>query len=209
MESVSFIPESMSVMNALKEMRRQRAHMMVVVDEFGGTSGIVTLEDILETLVGEIYDEDDEDDLVEDTTSIVQGEDGSYIIDGMADLNMVTSRLGLEEHVADDILAEFATLSGFLCHRAGEIPDQGDVLVVAGVRFDVLESDERRLVSLRATNSSDNSSDPLEGGESFVGWPLRAQSAFRGYPPSSSLRALMRTRSAGGHARAAGSEAVV
>ena len=72
MEPVAFIPESMSAMNALKQMRRQRLHMMVVVDEFGGTSGIVTLEDILETLVGEIYDEDDEEELIEDTSSIVQ-----------------------------------------------------------------------------------------------------------------------------------------
>ena len=85
MESVTeasiFVPESMSVMNALKQMRRQRLHMLIVVDEYGGTSGIVTLEDILETLVGEIYDEDD------------------------------------EEEVDDELLAEFATLSGFLCHQ--------------------------------------------------------------------------------------------
>ena len=158
MEGVSeaslFVPESMTVMNALKQMRRQRLHMMVVVDEFGGTSGIVTLEDILETLVGEIYDEDDEEEVVEDTSSIVQAMDGSYTIDGMADLDIVCERLGLTDDVDPEILAEFATLSGFLCHVAGEIPAEGDVLLAAGMRFDVVEADERRLLSVKACNMS-------------------------------------------------------
>jgi len=149
-----FVPESMSVMNALKQMRRQRLHMMVVVDEFGGTSGIVTLEDILETLVGEIYDEDDEAEVVEDTTSIVENSDGSFTIDGMADLEVVCSRLGLEEDVEEDLLSEFATLSGLLCHKAGEIANVGDVLPVGDVTFKVLEADERRLLSVRASNST-------------------------------------------------------
>lgn len=142
----------MSVMNALKQMRRQRLHMMVVVDEFGGTSGIVTLEDILETLVGEIYDEDDEAEVVEDTSSIVLNDDGSYVIDGMADLSLVCTTLNLEKDVDDDVLEDFATLSGFLCHHAGEIPNTGDTLLVAHIRFDVLEADDRRLLSLRAAN---------------------------------------------------------
>ena len=147
-----FVPETMSVMNALKQMRRQRLHMMVVVDEFGGTSGIVTLEDILETLVGEIYDEDDEAEVVEDTSSIVLNDDGSYVIDGMADLSLVCTTLNLEKDVDDDVLEDFATLSGFLCHHAGEIPNTGDTLLVAHIRFDVLEADDRRLLSLRAAN---------------------------------------------------------
>ena len=150
-----FVPESMTVMNALKQMRQRRLHMMVVVDEFGGTSGIVTLEDILETLVGEIYDEDDEEEIYEDTSSILQQEDGSFVIDGMADLPVVSSRLGLEEHIGEEILDEFVTLSGFLCHRAGEIANEGDSFVVGHMRFDVLEADDRRLLVLKATNSSD------------------------------------------------------
>jgi len=150
MEDIDFVPESMSVMNALKQMRRQRLHMMVVVDEFGGTSGVITLEDILETLVGEIYDEDDEEDEEEENQSIVQAEDGSFLIDGMADLQAVCERLQLQ--VAEDTLAEFSTLSGFLCHVAGEIPDEADVLLVSGLRFEVREADERRLLLVHANN---------------------------------------------------------
>jgi len=166
MEEVEFVPESMSVMNALKQMRRQRLHMMVVVDEFGGTSGVITLEDILETLVGEIYDEDDEVEAQEDTGAIVLQEDGSFKIDGMADLELTCERLQLT--VPEETLAEFSTLSGFLCHVAGEIPNQDDVLLVDGLRFEVLEADERRLLLVRACNmtaaNSAGSDEPQKAG---------------------------------------------
>lgn len=157
MEDIDFVPESMSVMNALKQMRRQRLHMMVVVDEFGGTSGVITLEDILETLVGEIYDEDDEEDLQEENQSIVQVEDGSFLIDGMADLQVACERLQLQ--VAEETLAEFSTLSGFLCHVAGEIPDESDVLLVSGLRFEVQEADERRLLLVQVRNITSSEDD--------------------------------------------------
>ncbi|KOO22110.1 hemolysin-related protein [Chrysochromulina tobinii] len=136
MEPVGFVPESMTVMNALKQMRRQRAHMMVVVDEYGGTSGIVQ----------------------EDTSSIVHDpSDGSYVIDGMADLDMVTERLNLTDQIDEELLNEFATLSGFLCHQAGEIPSEGFNVLVrrkdeTAVRFTVLGGDERRILSVKATN---------------------------------------------------------
>jgi len=159
MDPVEFVPESMTVMNALKQMRRQRLHMMVVVDEFGGTSGVITLEDILETLVGEIYDEDDEVEAQEDTGAIVQMEDGSFKIDGMADLQPTCERLQLD--IPEDTLNEFSTLSGYLCHVAGEIPNQDDIVLVSGLRFDVLEADERRLLLVRASNiTSATSTEP-------------------------------------------------
>ena len=136
---------------------------------------------ILETLVGEIYDEDDEADMEEDTTSIVQALDGTFTIDGMvrgncflvrfkdcsrhertrwlcfsqADLSIVCERLELEEHVDAETRAEYATLSGFLCHQAGAIPGIRDVILVAHIRFDILEADERRVLSLKASNITD------------------------------------------------------
>jgi len=93
-------------------------------------------------------------------------EDGSFKIDGMADLEPTLERLQLE--VPEETLAEFSTLSGFLCHVAGEIPDQDDVLLVDGLRFEVLEADERRLLSVRACNMTSNGignelqEDPLQ-----------------------------------------------
>lgn len=152
MEETDFVPESMSAMNALKLMRRRRLHMMVVVDEYGGTSGIVTLEDILETLVGKIYDEDDDEEVMEEIESIVRNDDGSWSIDGMADLEAVSQTLSLS--VPDGSLSEFATISGFLCSEAGEIPEEGDTLLVSGFRFEVLRADERRIISLTVHDTS-------------------------------------------------------
>jgi CBS domain containing-hemolysin-like protein len=153
MEPTDFVPESMSALAALKQMRRQRLHMLVVVDEYGGTSGIVTLEDILETMVGEIYDEDDEEEVAEDRTSIRRAADGTYLLDGTADLDAVCEALELE--LGADALAEFSTISGYLCSQAGEIPEAGDAVYTEGLRFDVLEADDRRILSLRAANSTE------------------------------------------------------
>ena len=85
--------------------------------------------------------------------------DGTYTIDGMADLEVVCERLDLEDDVDPEVLAEFATLSGFLCHQAGEIPNTGDVVLVAHKRFEVLEADDRRLLSLKAANITATSAD--------------------------------------------------
>jgi putative hemolysin len=154
MEETAFIPESMTAMNALKLMRKRRLHMLVVVDEFGGTSGVVTLEDILETMVGEIYDEDDFDEVVEDMEEIKLNADGSYTVDAGADLDLVCDRLELQ--LEDEVLGEFATIAGYLCSQAGQIPDTGDVILVSQgerrLRFEVLEADERRLKTVRARN---------------------------------------------------------
>eukprot|EP00292_Cryptomonas_paramecium_P001092 CAMPEP_0113668318 /NCGR_PEP_ID=MMETSP0038_2-20120614/3931_1 /TAXON_ID=2898 /ORGANISM="Cryptomonas paramecium" /LENGTH=375 /DNA_ID=CAMNT_0000584043 /DNA_START=410 /DNA_END=1534 /DNA_ORIENTATION=- /assembly_acc=CAM_ASM_000170 len=81
-----YVPESMTVWNVLEEMRRRRVHMAVVVDEYGGTAGIVTLEDILEEVIGEIYDEDDMDEMVKEESAIVREADGSFSLDGLAHL---------------------------------------------------------------------------------------------------------------------------
>jgi len=163
MEDTAFCPETMTAMNALKQMRRERLHMMVVVDEFGGTSGLVTLEDILEELVGEIYDEDDDEEVKEDTSSIVEEEDGSFVIEGTAELEKVCEKLNIT--LDEEVLDEFLTISGYLCQQAGEIPENGDVILAESYRFDVEAADERRLLSVRARLIPRTAGFGEEGGE--------------------------------------------
>jgi len=176
MEPTYFVPESMRVQSVLEEMRRRRVHMAIVVDEYGGTAGIVTLEDILEEVVGEIYDEGDEEESELEESHITLLEDGRYELKGVADLEGVCTALGMSLSTRDskdsnsdrnsngdsgdndqrsrrsggDARFEFGTISGFLCDQAGEIPLVGDVLLVDSYAFTVLEADERRVLVLHA-----------------------------------------------------------
>eukprot|EP00177_Eucheuma_denticulatum_P001330 GFKZ01002413.1.p1 GENE.GFKZ01002413.1~~GFKZ01002413.1.p1 ORF type:complete len:752 (+),score=96.71 GFKZ01002413.1:325-2256(+) len=146
MDPPFFVPESMSVWIVLEEMRKRRLHMAVVVDEYGGTAGLVTLEDILEEVVGEIYDEDDD---VEAEAQVIEVDaDGRYAMEGQTDLEKVDETLSLK--LTEDELNDYGTISGFLCARMGGIPDVGDEIVFNKVRFTVAEADDRRILSLRA-----------------------------------------------------------
>eukprot|EP00180_Rhodochaete_pulchella_P003160 Plantae.Rhodophyta-Rhodochaete_pulchella.ctg5201.p1 GENE.Plantae.Rhodophyta-Rhodochaete_pulchella.ctg5201~~Plantae.Rhodophyta-Rhodochaete_pulchella.ctg5201.p1 ORF type:complete len:426 (+),score=81.11 Plantae.Rhodophyta-Rhodochaete_pulchella.ctg5201:71-1279(+) len=142
-----FVPESMSAWSALEEMRKRRLHLAIVVDEYGGTAGLVTLEDILEEVVGEIYDEDD-DPMADDATVQLQN-DGTFLIQGLAELDRVSESTGLK--VDDEDLSDYGTISGLLCDRMGGIPSQGDEIMVGGLHFEVLEADEKRIRRLRAS----------------------------------------------------------
>lgn len=141
-----FVPESMSVWIVLEEMRKRRLHLAIVVDEYGGTAGLVTLEDILEEVVGEIYDEDD--DYEAEAQFIEKSDDGVYIVDGQADLDKVGEALVM--NLTEDDLHDYGTISGFLCARMGGIPALGEEIVLGKVRFRVADADDRRIISVRA-----------------------------------------------------------
>lgn len=147
MDPPFFVPESMSVWKALEEMRRRRLHMAIVVDEYGGTAGVVTLEDILEEVVGEIYDEDD--DIEAETVDVAKAGDGRFVIDGQAELQKVGEILMME--LTEDDLRDYGTISGFLCARMGGIPEVGDSTVYDCIRFTVTEADDRRILKLRSS----------------------------------------------------------
>jgi CBS domain containing-hemolysin-like protein len=157
-ESCYFVPDTANGWSVLQEMRRRRVHMAIVVDEFGGTEGLVSLEDIVEEVVGEIYDEDDEEDFEFSEDSITLREDGSFLIRGDADLEDCDTILTLNL-AEEEALKEFSTLSGFLCKCAGEIPRDGDFVMSRGWCFEVIHADEKKILLVkveRLTGSLDS-----------------------------------------------------
>ncbi len=150
-----FAPEGMKVIDLFRNMQTKKLHMTVIVDEFGGTAGVVTLEDILEELVGEIYDETDDDE--ED--GVQKLEDGVYIMDASLKVEEVEEVLGTELTEDDD--GEFDTLSGFVYHQFGYIPQQGEESEYHGWIFHIETADERRVSSVRVSRRP----DPLEPGD--------------------------------------------
>ena len=136
LRSTFYVPEVMKIGELLREFQRRKTHMAIVVDEYGGTAGVVTLEDIIEEIVGEIQDEYD----VEEKQCRMIG-DGKIVADGrvnISDLHEQTG-LGLPE---DD---SYETLAGFLMARSGYLPEQGAVLKWQGWRFTIKEANEKRI----------------------------------------------------------------
>lgn len=138
-----FVPESMGVLDLLARMRADRVHLAIVVDEFGGTEGLVTIEDVVEEIVGEIEDEHDE----ETPGMLIPLEDGLWEADARAELEEVAetidARLGT---VAEDI----DTLGGLAFVLAGHVPQQGEIVEhPSGWRLEVTDSDSRRVNRLR------------------------------------------------------------
>jgi CBS domain containing-hemolysin-like protein len=121
-------------------MRGKRLHMAVVSDEFGGTSGLVTLEDIIEEIVGEIQDEYD----VDADGQLERVGDGHFVADAAISLGDLATRIG------KDIPAEgdFESLGGLLTHRAGRVPTVGSTLTLDGLKFIVREADETHIVKV-------------------------------------------------------------
>lgn len=140
MRPVPVMPETMRLDQALAEFRRQRTQLAIVADEFGGTAGLITVEDIVEELVGEVQDEHDRE-----TPQFVQEPGGAQLIDGLAPLDAVRDRLGIE------LLEEpYDTVGGLVFGRLGRVADVGDAIVVDGHRLEVTSVDGRRVAQVRA-----------------------------------------------------------
>jgi CBS domain containing-hemolysin-like protein len=139
MRSAYFVPESKRVSELLKEMQRRQAQMAIVVDEYGGTAGLVTVEDLLEEIVGEIRDEYD----VESETVTDEG-NGSFVFSGKVSVDEVRDRLGVEIEREG-----FETVGGFLLSYLGRMPYVGEEIEVDRLVFEVLEVERRRITKVR------------------------------------------------------------
>ena len=136
-----FIPETTSLDEQMREFLSRRTHFALVVDEYGTLQGLITLEDILEEIVGEITDEFD---VVQKDSALTRTEDGAYLIDGamtIRDLNRAT-----DWRLPDD---EANTIAGLVIHEAQMIPNEGQVFSFHGFRFEVLAREGNRLARLR------------------------------------------------------------
>ncbi|HNQ01522.1 MAG TPA: hemolysin family protein [Syntrophales bacterium] len=144
-----FIPETKNIRLLLHELKDQRQHMAIVIDEYGGTAGLVTLEDLLEEIVGEIRDEHDTEDA--DFTELP---DGSTLVDGRVDIEKLEARFGIAVPEG-----KYETLAGFILHLIRKIPIAGDVVRHGELEMVIASADERsiRKVKIRRTGETTSS----------------------------------------------------
>jgi gliding motility-associated protein GldE len=139
-----FVPETKKIDALLKEFRSNKIHLAIVVDEYGGTSGLVTMEDVLEEIVGEISDEYDEEH-----KPFVQLADGSLIFEGKTLLTDFFRSVDVDESVFDELTEEVDTLAGLILELKGDFPRRQEVITYSNYQFQVLEMSKRRIVKVK------------------------------------------------------------
>ena len=146
-----FVPPSMPAVDLLAKMQATRIHLALVIDEYGGTDGLVSIEDIVEQIVGDIADEHDE----EEKPAVVRQADGSFLADARASLEDVTATVG-DEFDVGKVANEVDTLGGYLVTQIGRVPVRGELVPGPGMfELEVLDADPRRVKKLRIARSRD------------------------------------------------------
>ena len=154
-----FVPFSKKTDELIEEMQREKVHMAIVIDEYGGTSGIVTMEDVMEEIVGNIFDEYD----LEEEEDICPIDENSYSISGKADLQDVAEKLGIVFEDDED----YDTLGGYLIGRLGRIPEDDEMpeIAVGGWLFQIKQFEEKRIekvYALRQPEALEEAEDATE-----------------------------------------------
>ncbi len=139
------VPESKNINELLKNFQDKKLHIAIVVDEYGGVSGLVTLEDVLEEFVGEINDESDEDE----ETLFEKIDDKAYVFDAKISLVDFCKIIDVDYSIFNEIKGESDSLAGLILEVNGEIPKQNKVLEIAGFLFTIIDSDERKIIKIK------------------------------------------------------------
>ncbi|KAF0216869.1 MAG: hypothetical protein FD167_5164, partial [bacterium] len=143
-----YLPETVTLEEALKQMRRARVHLAIIVDEHGGTLGIVSLEDLLEEIVGEIDDEFDQ----ASTEAILEKEPGIYLIKGNASIREINKKIKIKLPEEEN----YTTLAGFLMDQAGKVLQTGQNLEYEGFKFTIIKTDRLRILEVLVEDTSKN-----------------------------------------------------
>jgi gliding motility-associated protein GldE len=151
-----FIPEGKKINDLLGEFQQKKMHMAVVVDEYGGTSGIITLEDILEEIVGEIFDESD---LEEDENLYSKIDDYIYLFEGKIPLNDFCKIMQIDGEFFEEEKGDAETLAGFILELKGDFPQKGESIQYRQFLFTVEAADRRRILKIKVTINHDDTED--------------------------------------------------
>lgn len=143
MRPIRFVPESKPVNDLMREMQQEGTHMVIVVDEYGNTAGLATMEDLVEVILGEIRDEHEPD------SDIIEDEKGGYIVSGNFDISRVEDLLNFKP----DEEIESTTIGGLVTEWLGRVPQPGETVERDGIRVEVLASDEMRVEQVRLSRS--------------------------------------------------------
>jgi CBS domain containing-hemolysin-like protein len=153
-----FVPESMSIDDLLHELQRRKVHIAIVLDEYGGTAGMVTIEDLLEEIVGEIQDEYDVEEPM-----VVRLSDTEARVDGRADVNELRELYDISLELEDE--EEYDTVGGLLYHRIGGVPSPGDRIEVDGLVLTVESTDGRRVGKVLVVRLPRREDDERDAGD--------------------------------------------
>ena len=150
-----FVPPSMPAPDLLIKMQASHIHLAVVVDEYGGTDGLVSIEDLVEEIVGDISDEHDTDELL-----VRGGEDGIYVADGRVDIEELEKLLGVD-FLPEEREEDADTLGGLVFSMAGRVPARGELIRhPSGIEFEIMESDPRRVKRVRILTRAKSEAEP-------------------------------------------------
>jgi CBS domain containing-hemolysin-like protein len=165
--TILFVPPSMPAIDLLAKMQATRIHLALVIDEYGGTDGLVSMEDIVELIVGDIADEHDEDE----TAAVVRQADGAFLADARASLDDVVTVVGTEFDIGD-AAEDVDTLGGYLVMKIGRVPVRGELVPGPGMfEIEVLDADPRRVKKVKIYRSKDRQPERSRDGKRREGLP--------------------------------------